>query len=59
MYDILFESQKLQNVLTGWNFEIIFQQYEGHFKSSAHCACVASRMMQSFLFSRQLWARLQ
>jgi len=30
-----------------------------HFKSSAHCGCVASRMMQSFWFSRLLWARLQ
>jgi len=33
--------------------------YVGHFKSSAHCACAASRIMQSFWFSRQLWARLQ
>ena len=33
--------------------------YVGHFKSSAHCACATSRMMQSFWFSRQLWARLQ
>jgi len=28
--------------------------YVGHFKSSAHCTCMASRMMQSFWFSRQL-----
>jgi len=34
-------------------------RYLGHFKSSAHCACTASRMMQSCWFSRQLWARLQ
>jgi hypothetical protein len=24
------------------------RDYVGHLKSSAHCACVASRMMQSF-----------
>ena len=33
--------------------------YVGHFKSSAHCACVASSMMQSFWFLRQLWAIFQ
>ena len=36
-----------------------YRIYIGHFKSSAHCACAAGRMMQSFWFSRQLWARLQ
>jgi len=33
--------------------------YVRHFKSSAHCACAASRKTQSFWLSRQLWARLQ
>ena len=33
--------------------------YVVHLKSSAHCACAASRMMQSFWFSRQMWARRQ
>jgi len=31
----------------------------GHFKSSAHCACAASRMTQSFRYSRLLWVRLR
>ena len=29
--------------------------YVGHFKSSAHCACAASSMMQSFWFSREVF----
>jgi len=34
----------------------LLSTYVGHFKSSAHCACAACRMMQSFWFSRHLWA---
>ena len=37
---------------TVWEIKL-FVKYVGHFKSSAKCACAASRMMQSFWFSRQ------
>jgi hypothetical protein len=48
---------EVQRSLEGPFLCILF--YVGHFKSSAHCTCAASRIMQSFWFSQQLWARLQ
>ena len=33
------------------NFTLTFTLYVGNFKSCAHCACAASRMMQSLIFA--------